>query len=133
MGRFLASAHQTFDLALTSPAVRAVRTLQIASRVGRWGCAVRVRPALYGKVEDVVGEIRTVPDNVRSLLLVGHEPAWSAVARLLTGGTEIRLPTASMLRLVFEIDRWSDIDGAAARIEWLVVPRLLDGRLSPDA
>jgi phosphohistidine phosphatase len=128
MGRFLTSARQVPDLAMTSPAVRAEQTLRLAMEAGAWECPVRVRPALYGEVGDLMGEIRNVPVDTRSLLLVGHEPTWSAAARLLTGAGQIRFPTAAMLRLDFELDRWCEIDAGIARIDWLVVPRLLDGK-----
>jgi phosphohistidine phosphatase len=127
MGRFLAkTGEEVPDLALTSPAIRAKRTLQLAARAGLWGCPVHERPALYGDVSDLLGEIRSTSDDVRNLLLVGHEPAWSTAARLLSGAAQIRLPTASMLRLGFAVDRWSQIEEGGARIDWLVVPRLLE-------
>lgn len=133
MGRFLARAGQVPDLALTSPVVRAERTLRLATRAGRWDCPVDVRPALYGEAAEVLAEVRSVPDAVRSLLLIGHEPTWSATAQLLTGATEIRLPTASMLRVALPAERWADIEVGTARIDWLVVPRLLEGRPPPPS
>jgi phosphohistidine phosphatase len=126
MGRFLTGAGEVPDLALSSPAVRAERTLELAVRSGGWNCQVEVRPALYGDRDDVLGVVRSVPDSFSSVLLVGHEPAWSTLACLLTGANEIRLPTASMLRLVLELGRWRDVGAGTARIEWLVIPRLLE-------
>jgi phosphohistidine phosphatase SixA len=42
----------------------------------------------------------------RNVVLVGHEPAWSTGAQLLTGAARIGLPTAAMLRLDFDAERW---------------------------
>jgi phosphohistidine phosphatase len=126
MGRFLASARQVPDLAMTSPAVRAEQTLRLAMKAGAWECPVRVRPALYGEVVDLMEEIRNVSVETRTLLLVGHEPTWSTAARLLTGAAQIHFPTAAMLRLDFELDGWRDIGAGAGRIVWLVVPRLFE-------
>jgi phosphohistidine phosphatase len=129
MGGFVSGAGLAPDLALTSPAVRAQRTLELAARAGRWGCPVLVRPGLYGGgVEEVLDEIRAVPVDVRSLVVVGHEPVLSATACELSGAVDIALPTAAMLRLALGIGRWSDLERRTARIDWLVVPRLLEPR-----
>lgn len=124
MGQFLANAGQVPRVAMTSPAVRAQRTLELAIGAGGWGCEVQVRPGLYGEAVDLLAEIHAAPKEARTLMLVGHEPAWSSGAQLLTGAAQIRLPTASMLRLEFDADHWRDIQPATATITWLMVPRL---------
>lgn len=126
MGRFLANARQVPELAMTSPAVRARSTLELAVAAGGWSCQVQVDAGLYGEAPDLLSEVRSAPSEVRSLVLVGHEPAWSTGAQLLTGAARIRLPTAAMLRLEFEADSWGDIEPATATIAWLVVPRLAE-------
>jgi phosphohistidine phosphatase len=126
MGRFLANVGQVPELAMTSPAVRAQRTLDLAIEAGTWTSQVQVRTALYGDTVDLLAEVHAAPTDVRSLLFVGHEPAWSSGAQLLTGATRIRLPTGSMLRLEFDGDRWADVEPATAAITWLMVPRLAE-------
>ena len=128
MGRFLADVRQLPDLAMTSPAVRARQTLELAMLAGRWQCSIDVRDGLYGDAAKLLEEIRAEPSPARALLLVGHEPALSMVAQLLTGAAQIRLPTATMLRLEFDARRWRDVEPAAARIMWIVPPRLLASR-----
>jgi phosphohistidine phosphatase len=124
MGQFLANVGQVPQVAMTSPAVRAQRTLELAVGAGRWSCEVQVHPGLYGEAVDLLAEIQAVPSAVRTLVLVGHEPSWSSGARLLTGAAQIRLPTASMLRLEFGADQWRAIEPSTATITWLMVPRL---------
>lgn len=126
MGRFLAGVGQVPDLAVTSPAVRARRTLELAVAAGGWTCQVQQQPRLYDQAVDLLSEVRSAPDEVRSVMLVGHEPAWSAGAQLLTGAKRIRLPTAAMLRLEVEAESWGDLKPAMATILWLMVPRLAE-------
>ena len=126
MGRFLADAGEVPTMALTSPAVRARDTLELAMEAGNWRCeVVAIVPALYGEVLDVMGAIVNAPNERGSLLLVGHQPTWSATAQLLTGGADIVLPTAAMLRLDFPAERWCDIQPGTAQLIWVVLPRLL--------
>lgn len=81
VGAWLAKDGVRPDLAVCSPATRTVSTCEELARGGLhlselWGDA-----SLYdADVEDVLGSIRDVPDEVRSLLLVGHAPAIPGVA-----------------------------------------------------
>lgn len=75
VGARLAREGVRVDLAVCSPAVRTVQTYEELRRGGlrvqdSWGDA-----ALYdADVEDILGSIREVPDDVRTLLVVGHAP-----------------------------------------------------------
>jgi phosphohistidine phosphatase len=125
MGRFLARSGQLPERAITSPAVRAEQTLLLAMEAGEWDCPVRSRPTLYSDVDALFDELRHEPDETGVLLVVGHEPTWSEAAGLLTGGSQLDLPTASMLRINFDVDRWAEIGVGTGRLAWLVTPRLL--------
>ena len=91
MGRFLAGASQLPDAAITSPAMRAEQTLQLAMEVGGWNCPVRFGPALYSAVDALLEEIHGGADETGVLVVVGHEPTWSEAAGLLIGGGRLRL------------------------------------------
>lgn len=126
MGRFLAVADQVPERALVSPAARAQETLELAIRAGGWDCEVQTCEGLYGQVQDVLDVIHHFGGDAQRLLIVGHEPTWSATASNLANGADFRLPTASLLRIDFAVDQWS-IVRANGCIQWLVTPRLLQG------
>lgn len=127
MGRFLSAAGPLPDLALTSPTVRAEETLRIAADTGGWGCRVRVEPAFYGcGPEEALAALRQVANEEQVVMAVGHEPAWSALAGLLTGGSRLAMPTAAMARIDSEIDAWSELDLGCGVLVWLVTPRALE-------
>jgi phosphohistidine phosphatase len=129
MGRFLARADQVPDAAVTSPAVRARDTLRLAMDGGGWTCPTRIAPSLYGGgVSDLAAEIRNEPAATGLLLAVGHEPTWSEAVSAFIGGGGVRLPTAAMARIDFDVDRWDEVVPGTGVLVWSVVPRLLAGR-----
>jgi phosphohistidine phosphatase len=128
MGRFLARAGQVPDAAITSPAERAEDTLRLAMDGGGWTCPTRTADPLYGGgVSDLLGEIRNEPATTDVLLAVGHEPTWSEAVSAFIGGGAVRLPTAAMARIDFDVDRWGEVGPGAGVLVWSVVPRLLAG------
>ena len=126
MGRFLASAGQVPDAAITSPAVRAEATLGLVMAAAAWSCPARSAEALYGGgVAGLLDEVRSEPTATRVLLVVGHEPTCSEAVALLIGGGQVRLPTAAVARIDLEVQRWDEVGPGAGVLVWSVVPRLL--------
>ena len=128
MGRFMARAGQVPDAAITSPAVRAADTLRLAMEGGGWSCPVRSAASLYGGgVPGMLAEVQQEPADTGVLLAVGHEPTSSETLSALVGGGEVRLPTAALARIDFDVDRWEEVAPGTGVLAWLVVPRLLAG------
>jgi len=126
MGRLLSQAGQTPDLAVSSSALRARATLQLAVRAGRWQCPIRTEDALYGSsCEKILAWIQGLDDNPESLLLTGHEPIWSDLAGRLIGDASIRIPTGAMLRIDFETRDWGGIGFGLGQLKWLLPPKLV--------
>lgn len=124
VGLFLARAGEVPDMAVTSPAVRARTTLDLAIEAGRWPCPVRVAGELYRtQPEPVLHLVRGEAPSTERLLLVGHEPTWSTVVELLTGAV-VRFPTAAIARV--ELERWQDAVRGGGTLSWLLPPRLLE-------
>jgi phosphohistidine phosphatase len=126
MGRMLSESGQLPQLAVTSSALRARATLQLAVRAGRWHCPIRVEDALYGSTPDrIMNWIKALEDNPECLLLTGHEPTWSELAGRLIGEGSVRVPTASMLKIDFEIQAWRQIHYGRGQLKWLMPPKLV--------
>jgi len=126
MGRMLSQAGQIPQLAVTSSAVRARDTLQLAVGAGRWHCQIRVENALYGCSSDsALSWIGALEENPECLLLTGHEPTWSELAGSLIGEALVRVPTATMLKIDFEVDSWQQIRSGRGQLKWLIPPKLI--------
>ncbi|MGB3137691.1 MAG: histidine phosphatase family protein [Nodosilinea sp.] len=125
MGKLLATADKVPDLAITSSAVRARATLDLAAQAGDWHCPVEVTDALYeASIEQVLEVIHQVPDHHSSLMLVGHQPTWSDAVTYFMGGGAVNMPTAVMACLEFEVMTWSQVDYGLGTLLWLLPPRL---------
>jgi phosphohistidine phosphatase SixA len=56
--------------------------------------------------------------------VVGHEPTWSIAVGALTGGSDVRMPTAAAAAIEFD-GAWSRVGVDNGLLLWLVNPRLL--------
>ncbi|QQE67279.1 histidine phosphatase family protein [Leptolyngbya sp. BL0902] len=127
MGRWLAAVNRVPDLAITSSAVRAKTTLELAMAAGQWACPAQITNDLYeATVPTVIGVIQQQPDTYHSLMLVGHEPTWSDTLTYLMGGGAVRVPTAAMACLEFEVDHWAQVAQGRGTLLWLMLPKLLN-------
>ena len=126
MGRLLSQTGQVPDLAVSSSALRARETLQLAAQAGRWHCPMRIESALYEhSARDVLAWVKALEDNPECLLLTGHEPTWSELAGQLIGQALIKVPTGAMLRIEFEVEDWQTIEAGQGELRWLVPPKLV--------
>ncbi len=125
IGKFLTAIDEIPDLVVSSTAVRAATTADLASRAGGWDTEMSTTRDLYeASPAGVVDALRGLPDRVSSVMLVGHEPTWSSSVSVFTGAN-CRFPTAAVCRIDFERDRWADVSFGGGQLIWLVVPNSL--------
>lgn len=126
MGRFLARNGQEPALVVSSTAVRARSTAELAMTAGQWSCRANYTEALYGAaVSAVIDLVQKQDDVIHSLLLVGHQPTWSELIATLCGGSAVRFPTAALARIDSPVERWRDLEPGAGTLRWLVTPKIL--------
>jgi phosphohistidine phosphatase len=114
-------------LVLCSPALRTRETLDgIEPALGE--VPVRVERELYTASDsDLLDRLRTVPDAVQSVLLIGHNPAIQALTlRLARSGGELasverKYPTGALATLAFR-GSWHRLDDNRAKLEGFVRP-----------
>lgn len=86
VGRWLAGALDRLDLALVSPATRTRQTWDLVSAELSATPDVRHDEQLYGEgAPAVLSVLGTVPDEARTVLLIGHNPDLEDVVETLTG------------------------------------------------
>lgn len=123
MGALLARSGQHPDRIITSSAVRARTTAEIATEAAGWDSAIEVSDALYrAGPHDVIEVVRGTPDANECLMLVGHEPTWSDVAELLTGA-QVRVATATAVGIDLGAG-WSAAGPGSGTLAWVLPPRL---------
>ncbi|GIE96348.1 SixA phosphatase family protein [Paractinoplanes rishiriensis] len=126
-GSWLADERIRPDLVFCSPAARTRQTWQGVSialaQAGHGGVApeVRYETGLYfGGRTEVFDLLRTVPDTVRTVLVVGHNPTVSEVSILLVpdeqyDGQGVEMKTAGLA--VHRADSgWADLEPGSMRL-----------------
>ncbi len=127
MGKELAARGLIPEHVMTSSAVRARTTAELAMAAGGWGSTLVVHDELYDSgVGGVLGVIRSAPD-ASPLMVVGHQPTWSMLVRDLTG-MDATMKTAAVAVIQCDVEHWSDLETGTLLEE--ISPR--DG-VEPDA
>lgn len=122
MGRMLAESDLAPDHVISSSAVRALSTAQLAAESGRWTAEVVANAGLYETgVDSVLGFAAEAPDISR-LMLVGHQPTWSMLVRKLTGAFA-EMKTASVAVIDLPIGRWAELPESGGALISLYHPR----------
>jgi phosphohistidine phosphatase len=130
-GTWLATEGPRPDLTLCSSAVRTRHTWEIVCR-SLPPVPTRYLPELYeADVHDVVDLAAGVPETVKTLVVVGHEPTISVTALTLAGrGSDRRalealadkFPTSAIAVLRFD-GPWSRLRAGRTALETFTVPR----------
>jgi phosphohistidine phosphatase len=118
------------QLVLCSTARRARETLaRIEPALGRG--AVKVERQLYGAgAEDLLARLRRLPDDVESVLVIGHNPGLEELARDLAGSGSDALgakyPTGALATLELAVESWRALDRGGGELIGFVRPRDLE-------
>jgi phosphohistidine phosphatase len=114
-GRWLADNVDGIDLAVVSPAHRARTTWDLAAaELGRQP-ETRIDDRVYNaSVADLLDVVRELPDEVRTVVLVGHNPGIEDLASLLTNGS-VTMPT-SAIAVLESPTSWSSVGVAWAAL-----------------
>jgi phosphohistidine phosphatase len=126
MGRLLTTAGLTPELVLTSTAVRARTTVELASEGGQWKCEIVGVAEFYGSdPQTVMHHLSTMRDLPDRVLIAGHEPTWSSLVGALIGGGRVRMPTAAVAHVDFGESSWRDLAPRCGQLRWLLTPKLV--------
>lgn len=127
MGDFLSRAGMAPDALLSSTAIRARTTAELAAEGGDWSSPVQLTRRLYASdLAGTLGVVREVGGDIETLMLVGHQPTWSQVASALIGGGHVGVVTAAAVGIDLAVQSWRDIDAGCGSLRFLVPPRMLD-------
>ena len=130
VGRFLALTYQIPDHVMSSSAVRARTTAQLAAEAGEWDRSIDLRSELYGaSAGSALAVIQSAPETAESLLVAGHEPTTSQLTRLLTEA-HVQVKTATVVAITLPGSTWASVSPGFGSLAWMINPRLLtDGDL----
>jgi phosphohistidine phosphatase len=131
MAAYLAEQGLIPDRVLVSPARRTKETWDL------------VKPALGAVPEETVPQIyeapvsrlldvvRSIPDDVATALMIGHNPGFQDLARLLGKPSEERraltkkYPTAAVAVIDLPVDSWGKVEAGEGTVERFATPKSL--------
>jgi phosphohistidine phosphatase len=115
------------DAIVSSPALRAITTARlVAEGLGFPVDGVIVEPRIYDAGTDtLVGLVEALDDRWDRVMLVGHNPALSDLARRLDPAIASMQP-CSLAEFAFDIASWSAFGGASPRRSRFDSPGLPD-------
>lgn len=120
MGGEVKQLDLAFDLILSSPAVRAAETAELAGLSPRFD--QRIYDAAAG---DLLAIVQDADDAINRLMLIGHNPGFERLASRLAG-QELAMPTGSLVEIKLPIDSWRD--AGSGRLVRALSPKELASR-----
>ena len=140
VARHLADEGLVPDLVLVSPARRTLETWNLVQAAAA-DAPMRTDPRIYeappGRLLEVAQE---VGPEVRTLLMIGHNPGFEGLARLLVGHGDRyafarlaqKYPTAGLAVIDFPVETWREVEPGTGRLDRFVTPASLGADADDD-
>ena len=120
MGLYLSKNEDVPDIVISSPALRAKTTAEIAISDGKWNCPMHIEAGIYGGAPPFILNLaQKQNDDLFSICLVGHEPNFSSFIAQATDGKYHQFPTASMAKVAFDLEKWSHLTFGSGKLDWI--------------
>jgi phosphohistidine phosphatase len=124
LGRRVAERGAVPEVIRSSTALRARTTASLlAAELGLEASEVELDESMYAtSVAHLIEVIEALDDAARTVMLVGHNPEFSALVTRLTGD-DVELPTCTVAEVRLRAERWADAAGAAGELVRVDSPR----------
>lgn len=125
MGEFLVKENIFLDLFISSPALRAISTAKIiAEKLNYPEARIELNPSAYeASINDLLNIIENIDNQQQSVILFGHNPAFSHLVEYLSGEYIGNLPTSAIAQLQFDSEEWQAISKNSASLLNLWSPK----------
>ena len=133
IGAYLAEEQLFPDLVLVSPARRTRETWDLVrEKLGE--APARFDPRIYeAPAARLLTIVQEVEDEARALLMIGHNPGFEDLARLLVGQGDRyafarlaqKYPTAGLAVIDFAVEAWREVSRRSGRLDRFVTPKAL--------
>jgi phosphohistidine phosphatase len=124
MGMVIRNMAEVPDRVISSTAVRARSTAELARIAGGWPCPLELDERLYGTgPEEALVVAADYGGDEERIMLVGHEPSWSQLISELTGA-RAQVKTATVAAIDLERESWMGAARTPGSLAFIVHPRL---------
>ena len=113
------------DFILSSNAIRALHTATIFGRVlGIDFDRFAIAPDIYESNQSTVfNKLTRLNNEFSSVMVFGHNPAFTEIISLLTEEVIDNLPTTGVVEIEFDIDAWKDIQPHKGVLSFFEYPK----------
>ena len=126
MGKYAFQIKQVPNKIISSTALRAKSTAELAMKFGKWDSDLSLDSDIYHSSTETLRSIVARQDpNINYICLVGHQPTFSFFLNEITGENLLTFPTASMAKINLPIYRWKEIEHAKGVLSWFKKPKEL--------
>ncbi len=127
IGNYLVRNKISVDLIISSSAVRALETAKIiAKSIGYPADEIQIERDIYhADAESLTDGLYGLSNNIRSVMLFGHNPTFTYFANQWLDEEIEWLPTSAVAGISFETDNWEGLSAAKFKTEFLITPGML--------
>jgi phosphohistidine phosphatase len=124
---YLKQRGTVIDLMISSPALRALETAKlIATGLNYPENRIKTDRKIYdGYYDRILDIIYGTPNDVRSLMIFGHNPTITNLANLFLHPGIENMPTSCIVCLSFNAPGWEQIPAVPCEEEFIVFPKML--------
>ena len=111
MGKLLKDEELIPDLIMSSTAARANKTAELVAKECKYKGEIVLNHSLYGaEPADYLKILEGLSDTYKVVLLVGHSPSVEETVEVLTGSSDVIMPTCSLAHIRLPIQNWDELN-----------------------
>jgi phosphohistidine phosphatase len=135
VGAYLVRHKLIPDLALVSTSARTRETWGLVAKAFSKTLPVEFEGTIYeAEPEAILNAVRATEPEVRTLLVVGHNPGMQQLAEILIASGEVEarqrlleeFPTSAFAAISFATDNWEGLHANGGRLEHFVTPQMFE-------
>lgn len=129
---FLLEQNTHLDLIISSHAVRAHETAKIIANALHYpeGKIMISKNIYFGNPESYFNLFYDLPDDLNSIMMVGHNPGFTIFASNFLDEKTDDLPTSGIVCISFEMKSWDKIHTSPRKTKFMISPKILKERIS---
>ena len=111
------------QIIISSPAKRAKQTAVLVKEIAEIPKPITFDERIYeASPLTLFNLIREFEEKYDSVLIIGHNPGFENLVRVLTGET-VQMPTAALAKINLDIPQWSELENGSNELEFLLRPK----------
>lgn len=121
----LKAKHILPGLIISSTAKRAQQTaILLAKGLGYEVDNIKFEKSIYHAMEDnILDELYGLDNNIQSVMIVGHNPAFTDFVNMFSKKMIDNLPTSAVAAITFKTDKWEKISNSKFKLDFILTPK----------